>query len=405
MTKEFPPGLRAGTRVQFELYEDDRGIGACKVKAEDGSLIEFNSVRSDYENKVFSGVVEKFRLNGYIFIKPDADLKEYGVWGADIHADCESINTEQRPARVVEKSKVTFKLMRDRNGFHATEINDENGDPIVVAEEDMEDDKHPHERRIFPETFSGEVQTFSWAKGSGWIKPTDLSNELQVKTTHREGFIYFYRRDLVSQDKVFGVHDNVKVKFKCYIDEKGIGACEITDHNGEPLKDQKRPTERENVQHGVVNYYDRNKRECHIRYKGKIHKVPKKQILVLREAEYLLRRGQRVEFLVERWRGRSFLKQVSFPGRRAKPKERDLPQKQNGPNGNYQTSYPNQPLFNPYQPPNGYMPQPHFQQNPFFAEFFNDQHGRQNQGFQQYAGGIPPNYPAHQQYRSGGSYV
>lgn len=326
------------------------------------------------------------------------------MWGTDIHGDCESINTEQRPARVLEKTKVTFKLTRDRNGFHAIDINDADGNPIVVADEDIQEDAHPHERQIYPEIFEGTVQSFSWAKGSGWVKPKELSPELRTKTTHREGYIYFYRRDLISEDKVFGVHEDVKVRFRCYIDEKGIGACEITDHEGNPIKDQKRPTDRnsESVQHGVVNYYDRQKRVCHIRYKGKVHAVPKKHILVLREAEHLLRRGQRVEFIVERWRGRNFLKQVSFPGRRAKPKESEYQQDQNQ-NNHYQNSYPNQPLFNPYQP--GYVPQPHFQQNPFFAEFFNEQ-GRPNQGFTQYPGNIAhASYP--QPYARGGhqSYV
>jgi len=402
LTKDFPPGLRAGTKVQFELYEDDRGLGACRVTGENGELLEVNSVRKDFENKVFTGVVEKFRLNGYLFIKPDENLKEFGMWGTDIHGDCESINTEQRPARVLEKTKVTFKLTRDRNGFHAIDINDEDGEPIVVADEDIQEDAHPHERQIYPEVFEGTVQSFSWAKGSGWVKPKELSPELRTKTTHREGYIYFYRRDLISEDKVFGVHEDVKVRFRCYIDEKGIGACNITDHEGNAIKDQKRPTDRESVQHGVVNYYDRQKRVCHIRYKGKVHAVPKKHILVLREAEHLLRRGQRVEFIVERWRGRNFLKQVSFPGRRAKPKESEYQQDQNQ-NNHYQNSYPNQPLFNPYQP--GYVPQPHFQQNPFFAEFFNEQ-GRPNQGFTQYPGNIAhASYP--QPYARGGhqSYV
>jgi len=402
LTKDFPPGLRAGTKVQFELYEDDRGLGACRVTGENGELLEVNSVRKDFENKVFTGVVEKFRLNGYLFIKPDENLKEFGMWGTDIHGDCESINTEQRPARVLEKTKVTFKLTRDRNGFHAIDINDEDGEAIVVVDEDIQEDAHPHERQIYPEVFEGTVQSFSWAKGSGWVKPTELSPELRTKTTHREGYIYFYRRDLMSEDKVFGVHEDVKVRFRCYIDEKGIGACNITDHEGNSIKDQKRPTDRESVQHGVVNYYDRQKRVCHIRYKGKVHAVPKKHILVLREAEHLLRRGQRVEFIVERWRGRNFLKQVSFPGRRAKPKENEYQQDQNQ-NNHYQSSYPNQPLFNPYQP--GYVPQPHFQQNPFFAEFFNEQ-GRPNQGFTQYPGNIAhASYP--QPYARGGhqSYV
>lgn len=404
LTKDFPPGLRAGTKVQFELYEDDRGLGACKVTDENGELLEVNSVRKDFENKTFTGVVEKFRLNGYLFIKPDENLKEYGMWGTDIHADCESIQTEQRPARVLEKTKVTFKLTRDRNGFHAIDIFDENEDPIVVVDEDIQDDQHPHERQVYPDIFEGTVQSFSWAKGSGWIKPKELSSELRTKTTHREGYIYFYRRDLISQDKVFGIHDSEKVRFKCYIDEKGIGACEISDENGDPIKEQKRPTDRnsESIQHGVVNYYDRQKRVCHIRYKGKVHAVPKKHILVLREAEHLLRRGQRVEFIVERWRGRNFLKQVSFPGRRAKPKESEYPEHQNQ-NNQYQNSYPNQPLFNPYQP--GYVPQPHFQQNPFFADFFNEQAGRPNQGFTQYPGNIAhASYPQQPQYQSRGGH-
>merc|ERR1719461_972773 len=113
----------------------------------------------------------------------------------------------------------------------------------------------------------------------------------------------------------------------------------------------KRPSEQDQVQHGTVNYYDRQKRVLHVRYKGRVHAVPKKHILILREAEHLLRRGTKVEFLVERWRGKNFLKQISFPGRRAKPKETEYPEPHHpnqGSNG-YPNYQPNQPLFNPYQ--------------------------------------------------------
>jgi len=383
LSKEFPPGLRAGIKVEFELYEDDRGIGACKVTAEGGSLIEFNTIRKDFEGKIFTGTVEKFRLNGYLFIKPDQNLREFGVWGSDIHADCESIVTEQRPARVSEKSKVTFKLMKDKNGFHAIDINNENGEPIVVPEDEI-NDPEPSDREVYEEVWSGKVRSFSWSKGSGWLEPENLSAELQAKATHREGLIYFYRRDLVSLDKVFGIHENVKVRFKCYTDEKGIGACNITDENGDPIQNQQRPTETEQVQHGTVNYYDRQKRVLHIKYKGKVHAVPKKHILIRREAEHLLRRGTRVEFLVERWRGKNFLKQISFPGRRAKPKETEYQEPQTQSNGyaNYQT---NQPLFNPYQA--GYMST--FPSNPFFTDFFNER-PPPSQGFTQYPGQLPP---------------
>jgi cold shock CspA family protein len=392
-SKTFPPGLRAGTKIEFELYEDDRGLGACNVTGPDGALIENTSLRQDFENKVFSGTIEKFRLHGYLFIKPDQNLKEYGVWNQDVHGDCESINTEQRPARVTEKLKVTFKLMRDKNGFHAVDINDEEGNPIKVDPEETSEEQTPHDRQVYDDVFSGRIRSFSWSKGSGWIEGKDLTPELQSKTTHREGLIYFYRKDIISKDKVFGVHENVNVKFQCYIDDKGIGACNITDENGDPIQDMKRPSESnsDSVQHGIVNYYDRQKRLCHIRYKGKVYAVSRKNILVLREAEHLLRRGTRVEFLVERWRGRTFLKQVSFPDRRAKPKDTNTEKEE--PQNAYSNYQTNQPLFNPYQP--GYMPQTSFP--PMFDQFFGD-HARgppphQQGGFPQFPGQMPYGRP------------
>jgi len=408
LSKEFPPGLRAGTLVEFELYEDDRGIGACKVTGLDGALIETNTIRKDFEDMTFTGTVEKFRLHGYLFIKPDQNLREFGVWGSDVHADCESINTDQRPARLVEKSKVTFKLMKDKNGFHAIDINDENGEPIKIPEEEI-NDPFPSEREMFEDTFTGKVRSFSWSKGSGWIEPEDLSAELQAKATHREGLIYFYRRDLVSEDKVFGIHENSEVKFQCYVDEKGIGACNITDKEGQALKDMKRPMEQDQVQQGTVNYYDRQKRVLHVRYKGRVHAVPKKHILILREAEHLLRRGTRVEFLVDRWRGKNYLKQVSFPGRRAKPKESEYQEPQHhGNNGYHNYHHQNnhhQPLFNPYQA-HGYMSP--FQSNPFFTDFFNER-GQgpppHSQGFTQYPGTLPPAYGQAYHHQRNHSYV
>jgi len=272
------------------------------------------------------------------------------------------------------------------------DINDEFGNPIVVDDWEEEEDPEDGERLpLSDEVFTGTVTKYAWGKGSGWLIPDDLPAEIAEQITHSEGLVYFIRKDLNSIDKVWGILQDTKVRFKLYKNVKGVGASEISDEHGNPLQNQQRPNDNNTLQTGQVSYYDRQKRVLHVRYKGKIHPIPKKHCIILREAEHYLRRGVQVEFLVERYRGRNFLKQVSFPGRRAKPRESDIPQYREHDN-NFRRGY-NQPhhvqqLFNPYN-------QPYMNMNPGMGlNMFGDPgiFDQNRRGFPQFPGSINPTF-------------
>lgn len=317
--QEFPPGLKVHQEVEFTIYKDDRGFGAANVTGRGGVKLESPyGNEKDFEGKIFTGTVVKFRVNRFIFIRPDESLSEYGFFGKeDLHANCEDINTEQRPARVTENSKITFKLFKDKNGFHAVDINDENGSPILVEnfEEERQKVRQEHEGE-----YEGTVKFFRWDNGSGWIHPEEESNipeEIQDRIDkNKDGLVYFHRSDMMSEDKVFGMFVDTKIKFKLYTDDKGVGAFNITDENGESIKGVIRPREKRTSKKGtgVIGYYDRKKRLCHIRYRGRMFVVNDRNCRFAPEVKPLLQRGQKVEFIVEHHKGRKFLKNVTLCG-------------------------------------------------------------------------------------------
>lgn len=316
---DFPPALRQGQKVTFNLYKDKRGVGACNVCNEHGEIFKNTYDKQVNGLKRYTGRVKKIKTHGYLFIKQEPPI--VGVKGLrpneDIHAHCESIQTTARPAHISVGTKVTYSLTEDTNGFHATEIRDED-------DQDFEtDDNRVNKRRTasIQEIFEGTIDWFRWEIGSGWIRPSVPIPSLVAHRLSNNGLIFFSRDDLISNDKVFGINAGERVRFQLLVDEtKGVigtddpqvFATNICDIQGRPIEGQKRP---EAVQtdraRGHVAYYESRRNVCYIKYQGKRYGVPLQDCTFEDPAQQVYR-GLDVEFTVNLHENKKSLSQVVF---------------------------------------------------------------------------------------------
>jgi len=251
---EIIPNEHTVLDVEFQLYKDRRGIGACKVTGPDGVLLDWNKGESAQDTveiadgQEFEGTVVECRPHHFVIIKPTPGhplLKQYKV-PSRLYGSCAEIMTEERPARVDKDTVVQFKLGKISNILHqigrgesstvATCIKSEKGEDIVNDSE-YESPKSRDKRESESEhIFEGTVKRFNWQTGVGWIEPkSEIPEETLKKSKNKTGQIYFHRDDLNSVDKIFGIHQGVDVQFKLYTDEKGLGAENISCNFGEPL--------------------------------------------------------------------------------------------------------------------------------------------------------------------------
>lgn len=98
-----------------------------------------------------------------------------------------------------------------------------------------------HRQELATGPFSGTIQSWSWKGAWGFVAPAAnvrLPNEVQAKITQMqqaakakgktdvtEKLLYFRKNDLARGCKA---EKGLKVTFKCYIDDKGAGAFDIT---------------------------------------------------------------------------------------------------------------------------------------------------------------------------------
>merc|ERR1719321_2424796 len=90
---------------------------------------------------------------------------------------------------------------------------------------------------------------YHWSKFHGYIEVEEgalegLSDEDKKTITEGKGGIWFSTSDLVSTDRLVGVEKDTLVQFTLYKDEKGIGAENVRDGEGEPISGQTRPARR-----------------------------------------------------------------------------------------------------------------------------------------------------------------
>jgi len=328
VTDDFPPGLRKDMEVEFSLYKrnskDSQGIGACKVTAADGSPVSCPApVREEEtwekidEEKVFTATVQKFKVNNFVFIKPEEDLSSYGFKEKELHCSCLDIDTKQSPAVLKEGMKISFTLYRDNRGFHGRNIRNEDGTPI-----DVQDVEIPKYSEIEPrescgeQVFQGTVKSFRWTAGIGWIVPKEGTIPEEIASKNKHEFIYFNRDDLISTDKILGIDQDTEVSFTLYTDSKGLGANNIQTSAGEKLSGFKPPPPNLNKRYrGVVTNYNRRARRGMIRYRGKNYNFQQKDVKWAKNSNRQLPRNYRVEFSLDRSRGKPNVQRITQPGR------------------------------------------------------------------------------------------
>jgi len=251
-------------RIKFDLYRDKRGVGARNVipmskeelaKEHKEMIGGYNkNMFSGVEGKRYQGVVTSCKTHHFVLIKPEEDLKMYGI-SQNIQVKTHELITDSRPARVDVDTKVSFELESNGLGMlKVVRVADENGDPIVC--------ETPYERAPVEErttcgdkTYQGTIKRFNWTSGIGWIEPTTtVEDEFQSQNKNDSGLIFFQREDLKSDDKVFGVPEKTEVEFQLYTNSKGLGAHIITLVFGETLSGFNPP------QRAFYNYHHRHRR-------------------------------------------------------------------------------------------------------------------------------------------------
>lgn len=353
--------------------------------------------RSPNHERRFTGRVKKIKVHGYLFIKPEPPI--IGIRGyrphEDVHANCESLETEGRPARVDEGTNVKFSLHKDENGFHAVNVRDENEN--LLAEPDDGWNEKKRKTPALEEVFEGTVESFRWGNGIGWIRPTIPLPASIAPRLSNQGLLFFVRDDIVSDDKVFGTNSGMPVKFQIAVDVEGpnnapkVHACNITDIDGNPLVDQERPPQpekRDNCK-GQLAYFDKRKNVCYIKYQGKKYPIPVEQIVFEGGFQDDIKKDSRVEFTVEVTDGKKILSNVVMKN----PRRRRM-------GGNNQRGRGN------YQPMNSNAPDPRYFGMPPQQPNNFDPYGFSSGGmYGGYGGGLPGgNFGSTGNFGSGGSY-
>jgi len=258
LTDDDPPGLVKDMKVQFSLYKDGQGFGAANVALVGGGMI----VRPDARNKKwkpdtearFTGTVKYFKVNGFGFITPNekqADGEDFPyneqIFKERLYVNPYDINTDASPAFLKEDQEVEFSVDVGNGQLHAKNITGADGGSLPGAEEGELPDAYKEKVKresLSEEVFTGKVKFFAWDKHFGTIEMEEDNMEgLDDKTKKAitEKSVYVNWSDIQSTDKVIGVEAETEVQFKLYKDEKGIGAEEVTDMDGEPLSGQVKP--------------------------------------------------------------------------------------------------------------------------------------------------------------------
>jgi len=174
-------------------------------------------------DKVKGTVVRFLHGRGFGFIKPDDG-------GEEVFVHWEDLVTDERFPHIEEETEVEF-LMGERDGkCAAREVSLVGGEkfPAFVYEDRVvnEDD-----------IFVGSVKFFDNRRGFGFIK---LDEEISWEGTSSGDAVYFPRDSLIgtdmSKDMDVKVPTDIRVSFRVYKDDKGLGACEVQNEDGSPLE-------------------------------------------------------------------------------------------------------------------------------------------------------------------------
>jgi len=177
------------------------------------------------ENKVKGTVVRFFRGRGFGFIKPEAGGKEVFVhW--------EDLVTDDHWPFVKRDTEVEYVLEENDGKYAAKEVTLVDGEKIPIFVK-------PYENREVnkEDIYTGTVKFFDGRKGFGFVTPDE---EISWENTSSGDGLFFSRDAFIATNAgkgmVLRVRDGLRVSFKIYKDEKGLGACEVQNEDQTPLE-------------------------------------------------------------------------------------------------------------------------------------------------------------------------
>lgn len=195
------------------------------------------------DKKVYKGLVLQCRVNAYGFILADKihhpELEQYGKGAGQLYFSNNDINTDNSPALVLAGTRVSFRLSKETGRLAAVNVSNEDGSSI-----DCPDDKKPSMEKkartvvCDGKRFTGTVWYYDWDKTWGCVKvdvPDELPTEIRDAMRREGRSLYFHWKDIRTTDKIHGLNNGTAVTFHIYKDEKGVGAGDVSDPNGEPF--------------------------------------------------------------------------------------------------------------------------------------------------------------------------
>jgi len=177
------------------------------------------------DSKVKGTVVRFFRGRGFGFIKPDKGGKQVFVHWDDLI-------TDDHWPYIERGTEVEYILNEEEGKPAAKEVTLANGKNIPIFIK-------PYENREVneDEIFTGSVKFFDGFKGFGFVKPDE---EISWKDTSSGKGLFFSRDALIATNAgkgmILKVNDGLRVCFKVYKDEKGLGACHVQNEDQTPLE-------------------------------------------------------------------------------------------------------------------------------------------------------------------------
>jgi cold shock CspA family protein len=240
------PQLLAGMKVQFAIHKYKSQNGTA-VRAKRCALPGGGSVaiqdKEDAEKKTFvggqnlryTGELKFYRSKqGYGYVKMDAGFKTDEAVPEEIRVEEAEMNCGGKKPFGLKDIKVEFGIWKTKKGaFKAYNMTLPKGVPI--SKEAIENRKITS-----PTLFKGTIVRNMWKKGFGYIEcaagqkiPANVTTKMKSMKTETEakgkkvteGDVLYFRTADIEENK--WLKKDQEVQFKIYMDDKGVGACEI----------------------------------------------------------------------------------------------------------------------------------------------------------------------------------
>jgi len=239
------PQLVEGMEVQFGLhkYKSYKGtsVRAKHVTMPNGSNIavqdETDAAKKTFvggQNLRYTGELKFYRAkSGYGYVKMDAGFKTSEPVPEEIRVEESEVNCGGKKPFGLKDIKVEFGIWKTQKGaFKAYNMTLPKGIPIT--KEALENRKITS-----PTLFKGTIVRNMWKQGFGYIDctgqkiPANITSKMDAmkKDTEAkgkkvtEGSVLYFRSMDVEEGK--WLKKGQEVQFKIYMDDKGVGACEI----------------------------------------------------------------------------------------------------------------------------------------------------------------------------------